>query len=350
MIKKLFALLKTNPLAKKYIEPLIVSLIEIPFQFDNQSIGVFKDSLGNSHALYKNFRDKVIPGWKNVLKPQNITKIPTKAELKVSYIKSQKLIKELKQILKSFDFSFEGKSVLEIGCHNGLKTYLLALENCRSATGSDVNFYYDNYTGKGGFNIDHYLENIRRTTLHLFNNGQVKRINERVSFVNDDITNSQLSDDSFDLITSWETLEHIIELDSAFNHMYRILKPGGLVFHQYNPFFCFNGGHSLCTLDFPWGHCRLSSNDFLDYIKKYRPQEYHLASTYYINSINRLSLDDLKRLASGHGFELMALIPFVKKAHVGVYEHKFFEQTKLHYPSVQPLDLMSPVVWVVLKK
>ena len=44
----------------------------------------------------------------------------------------------------------------------------------------------------------------------------------------------------------------------------------GIVFNKYNPFFCQGGGHSLCSLDFPWGHVRLTPIEFDRYMEEYR--------------------------------------------------------------------------------
>ena len=46
-----------------------------------------------------------------------------------------------------------------------------------------------------------------------------------MKFVEDDISKSSLPDNSFDIIVSWETLEHIINVDSALESIKRILKP-----------------------------------------------------------------------------------------------------------------------------
>ena len=50
-----------------------------------------------------------------------------------------------------------------------------------------------------------------------------------LSLVIDDITNSRLSEASFDLIVCTEVLEHIADSVSAIREMYRLLKPGGLL-------------------------------------------------------------------------------------------------------------------------
>ncbi len=227
-----------------------------------------------------------------------------------------------------------------------MKTYCLGLLDCERAAGSDVSFYYEEHTD----DVNSYLNQIRQKTLNLFSEQEKNIINEKVTFLEDDIIKSSTPDNSYDIITSWETLEHITDIDAAFNNMQRILKPGGITFHQYNPFYSLNGGHSLCTLDFLWGHCRLNEKDFLKYIHEFRQSEYPMASSFYLNSLNRITLNDLEKASKKNGLQILSLIPFVKKAHLSVYQNNFYEETRRHYPEVQPLDLISPSVWVVQKK
>ena len=129
-----------------------------------------------------------------------------------------------------------------------------------------------------------------------------------VSFIEDDICNSRIESSSKDLIVSWDTLEHLNNPQKAFEEIFRILKPGGYTFHEYNPFFSFNGGHSLCTLDFMWGHVRLSSADFQNYLKQFRPYEYDLAMRFYEKNLNRMTSNQIKDF---NGKKLPSIIEYV---------------------------------------
>jgi SAM-dependent methyltransferase len=227
-----------------------------------------------------------------------------------------------------------------------MKTYCLGLEDCKLVTGSDVSFYYEGQTN----DVDSYLNQLRLNTIDLFPEKEKNVIKKKVKFLEDDISKTSISANTYDIIASWETLEHIIDIDAAFKNMHRILKPNGITFHQYNPFFSLNGGHSLCTLDFLWGHCRLNENDFLRYIHDFRANEYQLASSFYLNSLNRLTISDLEKASKKNGLEILTLVPFVKKAHLSVYQNIFYEQIRQHYPTVQQIDLISPVIWVIQRK
>ena len=345
MIKKLIEKIKNSLLLKRYLEPLILNSLE-DFYFNKKIIGSFLDSSNNNHSLYAGLRSKIKPGWQTMLKPENKNKIPPQAELKTNLVGAKRILKDFKRILSSFDVDLKEKNILEIGCHNGMKTYFLGLEDCELVTGSDVSFYYEGQTN----NVDSYLNQLRQKTLNLFQEKEKNVIIKKVKFLEDDITKTSIPTNTYDIIASWETLEHIIDIDAAFQNMHRILKPNGIIFHQYNPFFSLNGGHSLCTLDFLWGHCRLNGNDFHRYIHEFRENEYQLASSFYLNSLNRLTISDLEKASKKNGLEILALVPFVKKAHLSVYQNNFYQQIRQHYPAVKQIDLISPVVWVLQRK
>ncbi|WP_297044846.1 class I SAM-dependent methyltransferase [uncultured Desulfovibrio sp.] len=57
-------------------------------------------------------------------------------------------------------------------------------------------------------------------------------------------------DQSFDVVFSQQTLEHVFDLDLAFAEMTRILKPGGIALHIYPPKNCFMERH----VHVPLGH------------------------------------------------------------------------------------------------
>ena len=43
-------------------------------------------------------------------------------------------------------------------------------------------------------------------------------------------------------------------MDGALKEMNRLIIPGGLMIHSYDPYFHPSGGHAIGILDSPWGH------------------------------------------------------------------------------------------------
>lgn len=114
---------------------------------------------------------------------------------------------------------------------------------------------------------------------------------------NGDCTQMEFEDNRFDLIYSASVIEHIPNPERAFTEMARVLKPGGLMIHNVDPYFSPKGGHASCTLDFPWGHAVLAPGDFRRYLRQWRPHECDHAHNMYENGFNapRGSLFDLER-------------------------------------------------------
>lgn len=101
-----------------------------------------------------------------------------------------------------------------------------------------------------------------------------KNRNSQVAFHHGDITQITLfKKETFDVIYSASVLEHIKDIPGAFAEMFRLLKPNGVLIHKYHPFFCPSGGHTLGISDTPWGHCRLTHEEYVHYIERHRPWE-----------------------------------------------------------------------------
>jgi ubiquinone/menaquinone biosynthesis C-methylase UbiE len=133
-------------------------------------------------------------------------------------------------------------------------------------------------------------------------------LKSNVSLIMGDITapNQGLADGSLDIIYSSSVLEHIKDLGSAFREMKRLLAKDGLIIHNYNPFHCPNGGHASGILDNPWGHCRLSQEDYLRYIKELRPHEFERAKEWILNALNpQWTIAKMQSELFAAGFEVL---------------------------------------------
>lgn len=93
------------------------------------------------------------------------------------------------------------KNVLDIACGEGYGSYLLA-QNASSVTGVDID----------AATIKKAQDKYRATHLR---------------FLSGDARTTTLPDRSFDLIVSFETLEHLAEQDQLMSEFKRLLKPGG---------------------------------------------------------------------------------------------------------------------------
>jgi 2-polyprenyl-3-methyl-5-hydroxy-6-metoxy-1,4-benzoquinol methylase len=362
LLKKIVLLAQRSGLFSG-MKPVIKSLLfegSLPLSMisKNKSFGAFRDKNGNVFYLIEGVRDAITPEWRKELKISGMKRyIQGRADIKVAVKNASLSVRKTVDFLKCFGFEIKDKVVLEIGCYNGARTYALAAEGATKVTGSDISRYHiieGSSISEEVVSEQHsILTELRSEVAGCIFGEKIMSgpgTNNMVEFVEDDITCSSLPSNHFDLVCSWEVLEHIRKPSEAFKQIYRILKPGCLAFHEYNPFFALNGGHGPCTLDFFWGHAVLGEEDFERYVREFRPDEFGRALNYYRRSLNRMTLTDLKRYGEESGLETLAIIPWSERSHLELLTPKILKHAQQITPSVTAEDLISPFVWVVYKK
>jgi ubiquinone/menaquinone biosynthesis C-methylase UbiE len=310
----------------------------------------FTDSNNNTYDLLKGYRDDMQPGWRNALNPLDSLEIPNLNDVKKRINKAQLIIDQSVELLNNFNFNIRGKKVLEIGCNDGSKTCALAKLDPSEIYGSDISYFYlldrkEDELSLQSTRENEFLQKLRKLVQ---DNSLNKNSRCNPKYVEDNICDSNFESNSFDLIFSWNVLEHIQSPEKAIKEMFRILKPGGIAYNKYNPFFCQGGGHSLCTLDFPWGHLRLDHSNFKQYIKEIRPDEMEAAINFYEYSLNRMTIKDLRLYNIDSGFEILAIIPYMKN--INKVTEQILTQSKSNYPNVEFNDLVSNGVTCIARK
>ena len=193
---------------------------------------------------------------------------------------------ELKQ--KNLYNISRGDNLLEIGYESGGHS-MFALEKL----GFNVTGIDNGYSGLR--NISTLPESIKES------------IGSSVKFTIGDITkNTSVISNSMTVINTIAVLEHIMDLPAAFKEMYRILKPGGVMIHSYDPYFHPAGGHGLGVLDTRWGHLQLNPEEYKRYLNQYRPNEFQESVDWYQNGIHRSYPERLMmQLLGVSGFEIL---------------------------------------------
>lgn len=337
-------------IAKAKKSKLIQSIFEKPIDLKALTVkGTFTDSFGNKHTLYNGLRSKIKPNWESYFQTQT-KKAEVTAALAQSIVQnSQREVERIEPLINVFAGGIENKTIAEIGCHAGGVTHSFAQKGAKRVIGTDyieykVSSSTANETTEMSQEVDEYLQALRNEVAQNFTKAQ------NVTFRNDDICNSGLPESEFDLICSWDVLEHIHEPELAFHNIFKILKAGGISIHEYNPFFGLNGGHSPCTLDFPWAHIALNEKDFERYCDEIQPDKKEKALSFYNHGMNRMTIKDLKTFVSNAGLELVAFLPYTKEQHVGLVSAQTLALVQKHYPSATIEDLISPRIVIVLKK
>lgn len=349
-MKKILTPIVSYAISKAKRNKFVQNLFESPFELNKfPKIGEFEDSFGHKHELLGGLRSKIRPGWEKMMTAQ-------KTVVNSEYLLRQKsngqiALSKILPIIESQGKTLSNSRILEVGCHSGGTSFSLAESGASEVVGSEFSGYKVEAveTSKKEFNnklneVNDELKNIRTELSKHFKNSS------KVKFVDDDICNSTLHPSSFDIVCSWEVLEHLHDPKEAFNSINKLLKDDGLMVHEYNPFFCLNGGHSLCTLDMLWGHTQLNGIDFERYLDQIRPGERDRAYSFYEKGLNRMTLHDLNVYLKEANFDIISVLPFTKEQHVRMVDQDILKNTKQHYPNATLLDLSTPRVYVIAKK
>jgi SAM-dependent methyltransferase len=311
---------------------------------------VFTDRAGVDHPLDPELRGRLKPQWRTMCDPIAVASPPTDEVLAGRARKAASSVAEAARLVAAATGRPLVGRILEIGCYDGAAAFQLALGQATEVVASDLARYYVVQRPGEPTASDVAAQEVVLAGLRERARAVAGAPPGRVEFVEDDITSSRLESGSFDAIVSFEVLEHVQRPDAAFAAMARLLRPGGVSYHDYNPFFSVNGGHSLCTLDFPWGHARLDPADFERYLREIRPTEVEQGLRFYRESLNRMTLADLRTAVEGAGLELLGLVPWTDRTLVPTMTPEILAEVTRTYPGAAPEDLLATFVSVIVRR
>lgn len=304
----------------------------------------FADSNGNVIELIPGLWDQIKPRWQSIFAPPKRHQRPSRESLHTTIQRQMQLVASINHQLTLNSYSMKDKTILEIGAYDGATAYTLAGAGAAHVKAIDIASYYIHQT-PGGVVASHAVQEKNKELSDLrgiFRNFFGSKIVEKVTFHEDDICTSELPSSSVVLIVSVEVLERLTDPYTTFSQMSRILKPGGVAFHKYNPFFSINGGHSACTLDMFWGHARLNDNDFNRYLDEVCPDFKRVATSFFKNNLGRMTFSDLRQLLILIGFEVISFLPWTARKHADYVSPDILKQVTANHPTAELTDLITP--------
>jgi SAM-dependent methyltransferase len=176
---------------------------------------------------------------------------------------------------------------------------------------------------------------------------------DRIRLMAADITHPNpagLIDQQFDAVYSWQTFEHIMDPAAAMQTISTLLRPGGLAFIEYNPFYSIDGAHWCATIDIPWAHARFDHTDLERAINTLHPGRPDWSAPFVRDRINRMTHADLLKHAAMAGLELKAFLPRVRTEDVMLLDPDTLEAIRRMDDRPTIADLTSRMVRVVFRK
>lgn len=153
----------------------------------------------------------------------------------------------------------EGKKIFVAGCGTGKDIYSWLRYNPASILGLD----YFNYNNAWRNVSAHFSDGFPLT---------------QVQFAQGDLTNiTDIEDGTFDLVSSDAVLEHIVDSETAYKELYRILKPGGILYSTFGPlWFGWHGDHfsGWDHINNGFNHIALAEEQYQRYLEE-RPYSQH---------------------------------------------------------------------------
>ena len=198
-------------------------------------------------------------------------------------------------------WNLEGKHVLDIGSGLGGKTQYYASLEPETLLGIDLRLY--------SLQQAHAIHEQNEST--------------GLIFVQGDAVQLPVVDNYFDVIVSVNVFEHVEDLRGTLLECRRVLKPNGIIFLHFPPFYSPWGAHLEGWINFPWPHVFFSDKTLISAAQQIEDELHHnqnLIPTAQVNwkeftelpELNRITVREFFFLVSDVGFNIVStsMLPF----------------------------------------
>lgn len=119
---------------------------------------------------------------------------------------------------------------------------------------------------------------------------------ERLAFVESDARHIPAASESFDVVFSWSTFEHVSHPTTMLAEVRRILRPSGVFFLQIWPlYYSMHGGHLWYSIREPFPHLRMTDDEIRAAVEGKPATDPRRDAWDEFQSLNQLTLDELHR-------------------------------------------------------
>lgn len=259
----------------------------------------FRRSDGRPLAVRAGFRDQVLGSRSAVTARAGWSDEEYDAAAQKRYKRGQRLLDELGRVAGPL----AGIRALEVGCNIGLDSLIVGATGGARVTGIDI----APPTLARRDRTHPSWPVAERAWQALGQSASLDRALERaaVSYAVTDATRLAFDEGVFDLLWSRSVLEHVRPVDRALAEMSRVLRSGGLAYHEIDPFYWYRGCHKRGVVDIPWAHARMSPADFRRFVEATEGGEAADKRVHRLQTLNQLTCDEWRAAVSSSPFEVV---------------------------------------------
>jgi ubiquinone/menaquinone biosynthesis C-methylase UbiE len=152
--------------------------------------------------------------------------------------------------------TLDNKMTLNLCSGTGLHTGFL-VRNGASVIGVDLLDYEILWGG-----------NFKEKLLGIFQDNEEPFDGSKCQFIHMNAENLLFKDELFDFVYCVNAFEHIQDPSKSLLEMWRVLKPGGFAFIQFDPlYYCDTGSHMFDFVPEPWGHLICSKDEYIQKLR-----------------------------------------------------------------------------------
>jgi SAM-dependent methyltransferase len=261
--------------------------------------------------------------------------VPTQDEIDARTVHYQALASGIRDALDRHGVQLVGSRVLDIGCGTGYLALALAGLGASEVVGLDRDLELASNDPS------------RAQMAKLLAGDRADAVTIKMG----DAHALPFGEHEFDAVVSSTAVEHFADLRAVVAETARVLRPAGIAYHGVEPWFSRRGGHGLCTLDFPWGHTRVTPEEFERYVDLFRPHEAADAVAYFRGGFQtpRLTLD-VSRKVFEEAFRIIEWreVPLpARDPHRRLLDATTLDDSRRVYPAVTRRDFLTVAYTVV---
>jgi ubiquinone/menaquinone biosynthesis C-methylase UbiE len=100
-------------------------------------------------------------------------------------------------------------------------------------------------------------------------------------------------DNSINFVLTLNAIMFFRDIVGTFKEIYRILKPGGIIYVRWTNFYGLDGCHTPGLVDIPWAHVLMSADEYYEYLATFLGNQPELMED--VKNIQRLTLADWQK-------------------------------------------------------